>query len=85
MGVEPCFDLLGLGVAVVLDVAVLEVAVEGFEVEECGDVGVGGRAVVALVEVVGEDLPVVGAVDFVGVIEDIVVEVDASVSLLSIR
>ena len=81
--VEACFDLLGLGVAMMLDVAVFKVAVEGFEVEEGGDVRVGRGAVVAFVEVVREDLPVVGAVDFVRVVEDVVVEVDAFVALLS--
>lgn len=50
---ESCFDLFRLGFAMVLDVAVFEIAVESFEIEERGYVGVGGGAVVALVEVVG--------------------------------
>lgn len=45
----------------------------------------GGWTVVAFVEVVGEDLPVVCAVDLVRVIEDVVIEVDAFISLLSRR
>lgn len=45
----------------------------------------GGWTVVAFVEVVGEDLPVVCAVDLVRVVEDVVIEVDAFISLLSVR
>lgn len=61
MCVDARGDLFRRGRAVVLDVAGDEVGIEGFEVEEGGDVGVGGGAVVAFVEVVGEDFPVVVA------------------------
>ena len=45
-----------------------------------GDVGVGGLAVIAFVVVVSEDLPVVAAVHFPGVVEFVVVPVDVVVS-----
>jgi hypothetical protein len=61
------FDLVFGRFAIVLDMSAFEVAVEGFEVEEGGDVGVCGGTVVALVEVVGENLPVVGACKVVSV------------------
>lgn len=54
----------------VLDMAGDEVGVEGFEVEEGGDVRVGGGAVVAFVEVVGEDFPVVVALGDVSLVTD---------------
>jgi hypothetical protein len=46
---------------VVLNVSTFEIAVEGFEVQEGRDVGVCGGTVVAFVEVIGEDLPVIVA------------------------
>ena len=54
------FDLVFGRFAVVLDVSAFEVAVECFEIEEGRDVGVRGWTVVALVEVVDENFPVVG-------------------------
>jgi hypothetical protein len=59
MCIHACFDLFFCGRAVVLDVSVFEVAVEAFKVEEGWDVGVRGGAVVAFVEVVCEDFPVI--------------------------
>ena len=81
-GVEPLFDLLGSRLAMVLNVAGLGVAVKRLQVEEFRDIRMGGRAVVALVEVVGQDLPVVFAVQLIRAHEIVVVEVIGFVPFL---
>lgn len=68
VGVKACLDLLGLGFAMVLDVAVLQIAIEGFKIEKRRNIGMGRGAVVTLVEIVGQNLPVVCAVYLVGVV-----------------
>lgn len=59
--VVPKLDLVFGWFAVVLDMSAFEIAVEGFEVKEGGDVGVRGGTVVALVEIIGKNLPIVSA------------------------
>jgi hypothetical protein len=49
MRIHASFDLFFCWCAVVLNVAVLEVAVKGLEVEECRNVWVCGGAVVAFI------------------------------------
>lgn len=57
--IEALGDLLWCGNAAMLDVTVFEIAVEGVEVEEFGDIRMRCRAVVAFVEIIGQNLPVV--------------------------
>lgn len=76
--------LLFGGFAVVLDVAVLQRTIEALEIQKRGNVGMGGRAVVAFVEVVGENFPVVGSIELVFVIEDVFREIDAFISASSV-
>jgi hypothetical protein len=59
--VNACFGLFLGWFAVVLNVSTFEIALERFEVQEGRNVGVCGGTVVAFVEVVGEDLPVIVA------------------------
>ena len=72
---ESLGDLVGSGRAVVLNVAGFGLDVVRVEVGDCGNVRVGDLAVVALVVVVGEDLPVELALHVPGVVEDVVLEV----------
>ena len=72
---EALGDLVGARGAVVLDVAVFGLDVVRVQIGDCGDVGVRDLAVVALVVVVGEDLPVELALHVPGVVEDVVLEV----------
>lgn len=72
---EALVDLvLALG-AVMLDVAVLGLDVVGVEVGDGRNIGVGDLAVVALVVVVGQDLPVEVALHIPGVVEVVLLEV----------
>lgn len=66
----------------VLNVSVLGVAVERIQIEKLGDIRMCCRAVIAFVEVVCQDLPVILAVQLVGIIEVVVVEVVGLVSVL---
>jgi hypothetical protein len=70
--------------AVVLDVAALEIAVKRVEVEKGRNVRVRRGAVVALVEVVRQGLPVVLAVELVGVVQLVVAKVHLAVPLLHV-
>lgn len=72
---ESLVDLVLTGGTVVLDVAVLGLDVIGVEIGDCGDVGVGNKAVVALVVVVGENLPVEVSLHVPGVVEVVLIEV----------
>lgn len=74
--------LLGGRDAVVLDVAVFEIGVESFEIDEVRDVRVGGGTMVTFVKVVGEDLPVEITFDLVGVVELVIVEIKLAVPFL---
>lgn len=65
-----------------LDMAILEIGVEGLEIDKVRDIGVGGRTVVALIEVIRKDLPVEIAIDLVGMVELVIVKVEFAVSLL---
>lgn len=72
------FAVLG-GVGLVLNVVALGVAVDivGLEVDEAGsEIGVGGGAVVALIEVICEDLPIEGSDEVPGVVELVVIKVE---------
>ena len=59
MYIQSFGELFRCRFAVVLDMAVYSVAIETLWVEERGDVWVGCWAVVAFVEVVGCDFPVI--------------------------
>jgi len=72
---EAFFDLVLSGSTVVLDVAVLGLDVVGVEIGNCWDIGVGNETVVALIVVVGEDLPVEVSFHIPGVVEAVVFEV----------
>lgn len=50
------------GYKTVLYITVFRITLEGFQVQEFRDIGVGGRAVIALVKIVGQNLPVVFAI-----------------------
>lgn len=67
-----------------LDVPILELAVKGVKVQERGNVCVRRRAVVAFVEVVGQDLPVVVSIQLVGVVQIVIVKVDLVVPRLHV-
>jgi hypothetical protein len=70
---------------VVLHVALLEFYVVAVDCEERWDVGVGSLAVVALVEVVRCDFPVVVCIKLICVIELILIEVELLKSFLFVR
>jgi hypothetical protein len=59
MYIQPLGELFRARLAVVLDMAVSRIAVEALQVQEGRYIGMGGGAVVAFVEVVGCDFPVV--------------------------
>lgn len=82
--VETLRNLLGGGFTVVLNVSIFGVAVEGIEIQELGDVGVGGWAVVTFVEVISQNFPVVVSLELIGMIQIIVFEVVVLVSLLRV-
>lgn len=70
------FAVLGC-VGLVLDVVGVAVDVVGLEVDQAGgEIGVCALAVVALVEVVGENLPVEGTVQVPSVVELVIVKVE---------
>jgi hypothetical protein len=81
---QACRLLLRLGGNIVNDVASLCLHVVGLEVSHRRDVGVSGLAVVTLVVIVGEDLPIVVPVHLPGVIKDIVIKVEVFIFLLGI-
>lgn len=72
---ESLVDLVLTGGTVVLDVAVLRLDVIGVQIGNCGDVRVGNKAVVALVVVVGENLPVEFSLHVPGVVKVVLIEV----------
>ena len=72
---EALLDLVLTWGAIMLNVAVLGLDVVGVEIGNCGDVGVSDQAVVALVVVVGQDLPVEVAIHVPSVVEVVVLEV----------
>ena len=61
MRIHAGFDLRFRRLAMMLYMSVFKIAIERLEVQERWDVGVCGGAVVAFVEVVGEDFPVIMA------------------------
>lgn len=66
------------------DVSALRLDIVRLKISEGGDIRVSCLAVIALVVVVGQDLPVVGALHLPAVVEYIVVEVKLVVLLLLI-
>lgn len=68
-----------------LDMPVFDVAVERVEVDEVRDVGVCRRAVVAFVEVISQDLPVVVPVQLVRMVEVVYVKVVRLVPFLLVN
>lgn len=80
--VKTLLDLLWCGLAVVLDVSIFEIAVERLKVEEFRNIGVCRRAVVALVEIISQNLPVIFAFERISVVKIVVVEVVGFVAFL---
>jgi hypothetical protein len=72
---EALIDLVLSGSTVVLDVAGLGLDVVGVEIGDCGDIRVCNEAVVALVVIVGEDLPVEVPIHIPSVVEAVVFEI----------
>jgi hypothetical protein len=72
---EALLDLIRASGTIVLNVAVLGLDVVGVEVGDSGDIRVGNLAVIALVIVVGQDLPVEFALHIPGVIKLVLLEV----------
>lgn len=72
---EALLNLVGSLGAVMLNVAVLGLDIVGVEVGNCGDIGVGDLAVVALIIVVGQNLPVKLALLIPGVVKDVILKV----------
>lgn len=68
-------DLLGSRGAVVLDVTGLGFHIVGVKISNCGNIGVGDEAVVALVVVVGQNLPVELSILIPRVVKDVIFEV----------
>jgi hypothetical protein len=65
-----------------LYMAIFQIAVERFQVDEVGDVGMRSGTVIALVEIIGQDFPVVISLELVCVVEYVLVEVEAGVTVL---
>lgn len=72
---EALRDLVGPRGAVMLNVAILGLDIVGVEVGNFGDIRVGDLAVIALIVVVGQDLPVELALHIPGVVKEVILEV----------
>lgn len=76
--------LLGLCGHIVDDISSPRLDIIGFEVSHRRNVGVSSLAVVTLVVVVGQNLPIVVSVHLPSVVEDVVIEVEVLILLLGI-
>ena len=81
---QPQIPLLRLCGNIVNDVASLRLHIVSLQVSDGWNVGMSGLAVVALVVVVGQDLPIVVPVHLPGVVKDVVIEVEVFILLLGI-
>lgn len=74
---ETFLDLLFIWVTVVLDVSVFRITVEGVQVEEVRDIRMCRWAVIALVEIIRKNLPVIVPLKLIGMVQVVVVEIQA--------
>lgn len=72
---EALRDLVGSWGAVMLDVTALGLDIVGIEVGDCGDIGVGDLAVITLIVVVGQNLPIEIALHIPGMVKDVILKV----------
>jgi hypothetical protein len=72
---EALLNLVGSLGAVMLNVAILGLDIVRVQVGNCRDIGVGDLAVIALIIVIGENLPVKLALHIPGVVKDIILKI----------